>query len=116
MPDLLIEIGTEEIPAGYIEPALADMGRRLSEFFDQGRDFLVAVSFKRFFIGQHDSTLSMNGRVRKPIGPLEEKALRPPSEKGEQGKAKHRSFASAQDDKLGVVCHSEDRRDEESVF
>ncbi len=37
MPDLLIEIGTEEIPAGYIEPALADMGRALSEFFEKGR-------------------------------------------------------------------------------
>jgi glycyl-tRNA synthetase beta chain len=37
MPDLLIEIGTEEIPAGYIEPALADMGRKLAEFFDKGR-------------------------------------------------------------------------------
>ncbi len=37
MPDLFIEIGTEEIPAGYIEPALADMGRKLSEFFEKGR-------------------------------------------------------------------------------
>ncbi len=37
MPDLLIEIGTEEIPAGYIEPALEDMGRKLSEFFEKGR-------------------------------------------------------------------------------
>ena len=37
MPDLFIEIGTEEIPAGYIEPALADMGRKLAEFFEKGR-------------------------------------------------------------------------------
>ncbi|MCH7651742.1 MAG: glycine--tRNA ligase subunit beta [Nitrospinae bacterium] len=37
MPDLFIEIGTEEIPAGYIQPALEDMGRRLAEFFDRGR-------------------------------------------------------------------------------
>ncbi len=37
MPDLLIEIGTEEIPAGYIEPALEDMRRRLAEFFEKGR-------------------------------------------------------------------------------
>ncbi len=37
MPDLFIEIGTEEIPAGYIEPALADMGRKLAEFFAKGR-------------------------------------------------------------------------------
>ena len=37
MPDLFIEIGTEEIPAGYIEPALADMGKKLSEFFEKGR-------------------------------------------------------------------------------
>jgi glycyl-tRNA synthetase beta chain len=37
MPDLLIEIGTEEIPAGYIEPALADMGKKLAEFFEKGR-------------------------------------------------------------------------------
>jgi glycyl-tRNA synthetase beta chain len=35
MPDLLYEIGTEEIPAGYLEPALAqlaeEVGRRLAE-------------------------------------------------------------------------------------
>ncbi len=37
MPDLLIEIGTEEIPAGYIQPALEDMGRKLTEFFEKGR-------------------------------------------------------------------------------
>jgi len=37
MPDLFIEIGTEEIPAGYIEPALEDMGRKLAEFFEKGR-------------------------------------------------------------------------------
>lgn len=37
MPDLLIEIGTEEIPAGYIEPALPDMGRKLAEFLEKGR-------------------------------------------------------------------------------
>ena len=37
MPDLFIEIGTEEIPAGYIEPALADMGQKLAEFFEKGR-------------------------------------------------------------------------------
>jgi glycyl-tRNA synthetase beta chain len=37
MPDLFIEIGTEEIPAGYIEPALADMGQKLTEFFEKGR-------------------------------------------------------------------------------
>lgn len=37
MPDLFIEIGTEEIPAGYIEPALADMGRKLADFFEKGR-------------------------------------------------------------------------------
>ncbi len=37
MPDLLIEIGTEEIPAGYIEPALADMGQKLAEFLAKGR-------------------------------------------------------------------------------
>ncbi len=37
MPDLLIEIGTEEIPAGYIEPALEDMGRKLTEFFEKSR-------------------------------------------------------------------------------
>ena len=37
MPDLLIEIGTEEIPAGYIEPALADMGQKLADFFEKGR-------------------------------------------------------------------------------
>jgi glycyl-tRNA synthetase beta chain len=37
MPDLLIEIGTEEIPAGYIEPALADMSKKLADFFEKGR-------------------------------------------------------------------------------
>jgi glycyl-tRNA synthetase beta chain len=37
MPDLFIEIGTEEIPAGYIEPALADMGQKLADFFEKGR-------------------------------------------------------------------------------
>ena len=37
MPDLFIEIGTEEIPAGYIEPALADMGQKLADFFGKGR-------------------------------------------------------------------------------
>ena len=37
MPDLFIEIGTEEIPAGYIEPALADMGQKLAEFLEKGR-------------------------------------------------------------------------------
>ena len=37
MADLLIEIGTEEIPAGYIEPALADMGKKLAEFFEKSR-------------------------------------------------------------------------------
>jgi glycyl-tRNA synthetase beta chain len=37
MPDLFIEIGTEEIPAGYIEPALADMSKKLAEFLEKGR-------------------------------------------------------------------------------
>ncbi len=32
MPDLILEIGTEEIPAGFIPPALADMKQRFGEF------------------------------------------------------------------------------------
>ncbi|MDH3256547.1 MAG: glycine--tRNA ligase subunit beta, partial [Nitrospinota bacterium] len=37
MADLFLEIGTEEIPAGYIQPALDDMGQKLAEFFEKGR-------------------------------------------------------------------------------
>ncbi len=32
MPDLILEIGTEEIPAGFLPPALADMKQRFGEF------------------------------------------------------------------------------------
>jgi glycyl-tRNA synthetase beta chain len=37
MHNLLLEIGTEEIPAGYIGPALADLSSRLSQRLDQAR-------------------------------------------------------------------------------
>ncbi len=37
MPDLLFEIGSEEIPAGYIHPALNFMKKSLSDFFQQHR-------------------------------------------------------------------------------
>ncbi len=37
MPDLIFEIGTEEIPAGYIPPALSALGENLAEFFEKNR-------------------------------------------------------------------------------
>jgi len=37
MPDLIFEIGTEEIPAGYIPPALDALGKSLAEFFKKNR-------------------------------------------------------------------------------
>ena len=35
MPELFFEIGTEEIPAGYICPALEFMKSRLADFFQK---------------------------------------------------------------------------------
>ncbi len=35
MPELIFEIGAEEIPAGYIQPALEFMQARLKEYFDK---------------------------------------------------------------------------------
>jgi glycyl-tRNA synthetase beta chain len=37
MDDLLLEIGTEEIPAGYIEPALAALSQNLLKRLTQAR-------------------------------------------------------------------------------
>lgn len=37
METLLLEIGTEEIPAGYIEPALAALSEKMLEKLDQAR-------------------------------------------------------------------------------
>lgn len=37
MPDLIFEIGTEEIPAGYIPPALTALSKNLAEFFEKNR-------------------------------------------------------------------------------
>ncbi len=35
MPDLILEIGTEEIPAGFIPPALDDMKQRFKKFLEE---------------------------------------------------------------------------------
>jgi glycyl-tRNA synthetase beta chain len=37
MPDLLYEIGTEELPAGYIEPAREQLGAALARLLGEGR-------------------------------------------------------------------------------
>ncbi|MZH40958.1 MAG: glycine--tRNA ligase subunit beta, partial [Nitrospinae bacterium] len=37
MPELFIEIGSEEIPAGYVQPALEYMGEELASFFGRNR-------------------------------------------------------------------------------
>lgn len=37
MAELFLEIGTEEIPSGYIEPALRHMKKGLTEFFEKNR-------------------------------------------------------------------------------
>ena len=41
MPDLILEIGTEEIPAGFLPPALADMKQRFEGFL---KDTTLAAS------------------------------------------------------------------------
>jgi glycyl-tRNA synthetase beta chain len=57
MTEFFLEIGCEEIPAGYIEPALTSMNRELTDFFaknriqaDEGRVFgtprRLAISFE----------------------------------------------------------------------
>ena len=37
MAELVIEIGTEEIPSGYVEPALQYLGRELAAYFEKNR-------------------------------------------------------------------------------
>ena len=35
MPDLLLELGVEEIPAGYLRPAIDDLKRRTEKHFKE---------------------------------------------------------------------------------
>ena len=46
MAEFFLEIGTEEIPSGYIEPALNSLNRELSEFFE--KNHLAAQSPQTF--------------------------------------------------------------------
>ena len=37
MPELFLEIGSEEIPSGYVHPALGNMREELAAFFSRNQ-------------------------------------------------------------------------------
>ena len=69
MPNLLIEIGTEEIPAGYIEPALADLAKLIADGLADARlscDGVETAATPRRLVA-----FALNVPERQPAGTAE---------------------------------------------
>jgi len=73
MPNLLLEIGTEEIPAGYIEPALeqmrASISEQLSEHLLSHGEIITAATPRRLTLFVEDIPERQEDRVVEVVGP-----------------------------------------------
>jgi len=73
MPDLLYEIGTEELPAGYIRPALAQMAEMLAQLLDENRlpggEVITAGTPRRLTIAVRDIPAMQPGKSERITGP-----------------------------------------------
>jgi glycyl-tRNA synthetase beta chain len=76
---LFIEIGTEEIPAGYIVPALEAMSLQMSRFLDDNRiahgDAVVAGTPRRLILNIPGVALSQESMRIEVIGPPKRSAF-----------------------------------------
>ncbi len=73
MAELLVEIGTEEIPSGFIRPALENMKDLLAKEFHNQRigykEIRVAGTPRRLVLMACEVALTQEGRVTEIIGP-----------------------------------------------
>ncbi len=73
MPDLLYEIGTEELPAGYLQPALeqlsAEIGRRLEEARIPAAESVTAGTPRRMTVAVRGIPELQPAQVTKETGP-----------------------------------------------
>ncbi len=68
-----LEIGSEEIPAGYIVPALEAMSARISRFFDENRishgEPFVTGTPRRLVLNVPGVAVEQEARTTEIIGP-----------------------------------------------
>ncbi len=73
MPDLLYEIGTEELPASYIRPALAQMAEMLAQLLDESRlpggEVITAGTPRRLTVAVRDVPEMQPGKSERVTGP-----------------------------------------------
>ncbi|CAG0901918.1 unnamed protein product [Cyprideis torosa] len=88
MSDLLFEIGTEELPAGYLEPALRQMGQMFVEKARENHlnhgNLQTFASPRRLALRVHDLSLRQQDRILEYIGPSLQAGR---NEQGEYSKA-----------------------------
>jgi glycyl-tRNA synthetase beta chain len=81
MAELLLEIGTEEIPAGFIPPALQSMKALMEKEFQQNRisfqEIRTLGTPRRLVLYCADVALTQEGRVTEVIGPAKRIAFDP---------------------------------------
>jgi len=81
MPDVILEIGTEEIPAGFIPPALADMKQRFGKFLEESAltvgDVETLGTPRRLTLIAREVPARQADREEEILGPPKSAAFKP---------------------------------------
>ena len=81
MPDVILEIGTEEIPAGFIPPALADMKQRFGKFLEESALTVGSVETlgtpRRLTLIAREVPARQADREEEILGPPKSAAFKP---------------------------------------
>lgn len=107
METLLLEIGTEEIPAGYIEPALAALSEKMLEKLDQAR-----IGHGRATVYGTPRRLAITvENIEKNQAGLEEEVIGPPVSAAYEADGKPKMAAVKFAEKVGVKVEELKTRD-----
>ncbi len=81
MPEVILEIGTEEIPAGFIPPALADMKQRFGKFLEESAlttgDVKTLGTPRRLTLIAREVPARQADREEEILGPPKSAAFKP---------------------------------------
>ena len=81
MPEVILEIGTEEIPAGFIPPALADMKQRFVKFLEESAlttgDVKTLGTPRRLTLIAREVPARQEDREEEILGPPKSAAFKP---------------------------------------
>src|SRR5512133_4343405 len=73
MADLILEIGAEEIPAGFVPPALQQLRNDLTRALDEARlphgEVVALGSPRRLFVSARDVAAKANDAKTEALGP-----------------------------------------------